>query len=291
LKNNCIISQIHIPAYDPQGSLASEAKKKIIDLSIAYTRRWNPDVYLVLTGHGEEPLQSTIDNCDYVNWEELHPLDSGGSVIGSPAQYHSVSKGVRHAKEQGYTHCFKVRGDGIVATPNMVDFGQAIIKEENTKILLTQQTGDLYKFGDCYMYGEIDLLDEIWSEDSPVFHADGLRHTGAGFVKYFAGAHPPVDYDANRQIAEGKTWRQLLKAYASFRNLTRMNIMDMRWNYHTLESHGWEAVCERVLNNTFEFDAYIWGTSNGWHTFGVDGDLINNGGVCSWAHSEKTFYG
>ena len=288
--HNCIVSQIHIPPHDPQGGLSSEAKKKIINLSIAYTRKWNPDAYLILTGHGEEPYQSTVDNCDYVNWEKLHPIDGGGTVIGSPAQYHSVSKGIRHAKERGYTHCFKVRGDGIVATPNMVDLALSVIEQENKKILLTQQTGDLYKFGDCYMYGEVDLLDEIWSDKNPVFHADGLRHTGAGFVKYFRGSHPPTAYDANRILAENKTWNQLLRAHASFRNLTRLNIMDMRWNYHALEALSWETVCEQILSNEFNFGSYIWGTANGWHSFDSNGDLTNNAGICSWAYCEKTFY-
>jgi hypothetical protein len=287
---NCIVSQIHIPPFDPQGQLRADDKKKILDLSVSYTRKWNPDACLILTGHGEEPLPSTLDKCDDVHWEPLRPQDSGGSVIGSPAQYHSVSKGIQLAVARGFDRCFKVRGDGIVAIPNMVAAADSIIEQEKTKIFLTQQTGDQYKFGDCYMYGDIDLLSTIWDDQVAPFHADGLRHTGANFVRYFSGTYPPLAYDASAQLAEGKTWKQLLQTYASFRNLPRLNIMDMRWNYHAMALAGWEAIQDKVLTNDFNFLDYVWGTANGWHAFDAEGNLMRNGAMCSWAYGEKTFY-
>ena len=41
MKNNCIISQVHIPDFDPQGSLYPEQKKRIVDLSIKHLRKNN----------------------------------------------------------------------------------------------------------------------------------------------------------------------------------------------------------------------------------------------------------
>ena len=129
---NCIVSQIHIPPFAHQGQLRADDKKKIQDLSVSYTRKWNSDACLILTGHGEEPLPSTLDKCDDVHWEPLRPQDSGGSVIGSPAQYHSVSKGIQLAVARGFDRCFKVRGDGIVAIPNMVAAADSIKEQEKT---------------------------------------------------------------------------------------------------------------------------------------------------------------
>lgn len=289
MKNNCIVSQIHIPPYDPQGGLTSEQKKEIIEVSISNLRKWNPNAYIILTGHGEKPKETTIEKCDYFYWEPLRPIDSGGTVIGMPAQYYYVSKGIKHAKEKGYDYCLKTRGDSVICLPNIVDYCHKILLKENKKMLLTQQTGNsLYKMGDCFMYGEIDILDSIWDYNNEVFHADGLRNTGANFIKYFTGKLPPKQFSHSDKYYDGLNWNEMLKKYCSFRDIYKIKFICLRWNYAKAVN---EKKLYKIIDNDFLFNDYLWGRANGWHIFDDDGNLIKQANICSWSYSEKSFYG
>tara|TARA_R110000824_G_scaffold58377_8_gene157881 strand:- start:4500 stop:5372 length:873 start_codon:yes stop_codon:yes gene_type:complete len=288
VKNNCIVSQVHIPPFDPQGNLVAEQKKHILDISISHMRKWNPDSYIILTGHGEEPKKSTIDKCDHVHWEPLRPMDLGGTVIGMPAQYYFVSKGVKHAKEQGFDYCLKTRGDSVVCLPNVVEYCHDVITSEEKKILLTQQTGDsLYKMGDCFMYGEIDLLDGMWDLNNEVFHADGLRNTGANFIKHFSGELPPQQFSNTDKYFNDLSWNEMLKEYCSFRDIFKLKFIDLRWNY--VKAYH-EKNLDKIVDNDFPFNEYLWGRSNGWHIFNDEGKLVSQAGICSWSYDEKSFY-
>ena len=290
-KDACIVSQIHIPPFDPQGRLIAEDKIEIIDTTISQLRALNPNSYIILVGHGLTPHKKTISKCDHFIWEDLHSIDGGGTVTGMPAQYKSVSKGVKAAKERGFKYCLKTRGDSLVGKRDIISYCHQVISEEQKKILLTQQTGrSLYKFGDCFMYGEMDLIDSIWDLNNHPFHNDGLRHTGASFVKHFTGQFPPKEYDQDRELFNGMNWEQMLREYASFRNLTRFNFCDLRWNYNDLKGPSWNSYREKMLNNTYDYSTIWWGTKNGWHIFDSDGNLEHNNSICSWAYCEKDFY-
>ena len=62
----CVVFQTHIPQYDVQGGIPSADRKEIINLSIKYFKQNNPQTYIILSGHGESPLQETTDLCDYI---------------------------------------------------------------------------------------------------------------------------------------------------------------------------------------------------------------------------------
>ena len=291
VKNNCIVSQIHIPDYDPQGSLSAADKKEIVDTNIFHLRKYNPDSYIILVGHGHRPYDKTLKMCDHYIWEPLYPLDAGGSVISMPAQYKSVSKGIKHAKENGYEYCLKTRGDSIVSKPKIVKFCHDILVKEEKKILLTQQTGfSLYKFGDCFMYGEMSLIDSIWDLNNSPFHADGLRHTGASFVKHFTGQFPPSQYSDSQVLHNGDNWNDMLRRYSSFRDISTLGFCDLRHNFNKLKS-DWDNNKNKILDNTFNFKQLWWGVANGWHRFDEDGKFLGNGNICSWSYNEDKFYG
>jgi len=291
VNNNCIVSQVHIPSWDPQGNLLPAQKKKLVDLSISHLRKYNPGAYIILVGHGQEPLQNTLQQCDYYDWSDSHPIDSGGTLINNPAQFTYVSKGIKHALEAGFDYCVKTRGDSLIGRPNIVEYCHNVLVEENKNILLTQQTGNsLYKMGDCFMYGEIKMLDSIWDMNNPVFHIDGLRNTGANFVKYFTGHHPPKDFDSNLQLHDGLNWVQLLKSKISFRDLYKIKFCDFRWNYHDLCNIGWQNVYSQIIEQSFNLDSILWGRKNNWHVFDKDGNLKYQHPICSWSYCEETFY-
>ena len=290
MKNNCIVSQIHIPDFDPQGGLSAEDKKEIVDTSIRNLRRCNPSAYIILVGHGHEPYESTKEMCDKYIWEDLHPIDGGGTVVGMPAQYKSVYLGIKHAKEKGFDYCLKTRGDSIIAKENILSYCHEIITKENKMILLTQQTGkELYKFGDCFMYGEIDLLCSIWDESNDPLHADGLIHTGMSFVKHFSNKIPPVPYNSQAILHEDKNWPELLKEYCSYRDIGVIGFCDLRWNYNDMKS-DWDITKQQIIDLEYDFEEIYWGRRNGWHKFNSMGQVVSHGDMCKWAYTEAEFY-
>ena len=98
------------------------------------------------------------------------------------------------------------------------------------------------------MYGQSDLIDTIWDPNVEPFHADGLRHTGANFVRHFRGSYPPSEYADNAELADGLTWNQLLRKHASFRDVHTLKFVDFRWNYHTMRGMGWEQIKQDILD-------------------------------------------
>lgn len=287
---NCIVIQVHIPSLDPQGNLTFEQKQKLIDLSIKHLRKNNPNIYIAFTGHGIKPFKSTLDLCDYVYWEDqLRPIYPNGYVIGMPAQFFFVSKGIKHCKEKGFNYCLKVRGDGIYGISNIIEFCSEILQKEQKRLLLTQMTGSLYyKMGDCFMYSDIDLLDKVWDLNNTVKDADGLINTGIHFVEYFTNQKVPK-FQKDLILYQNMTWEQLLKKYCSFRDVYTLNYMDLRWNYHQLEKLNWDKICTNILNGNFNYKDYLWGKTNKWHIFDNSGNLIYN--YEPFYYSEKTFYG
>lgn len=285
----CIVSQVHIPDFDPQGSLRGEQKQKLVHLAISHLRKNNLNAYIAFTGHGIRPFKETLDQCDFVYWEdELRPMRHDGYIEGMPAQFFFVSKGIKHCFEKGFKYCLKVRGDGIYGIKNIPEYCHTVLSKEQKKMLLTQMTGSLYyKMGDCFMYADIELLDAIWDLNNKVEHIDGLINTGIHFVEYFSKNKVP-QFNKNQIIAEGLTWEQLLRKYCSFRDIFSLNYMDLRWNYHTLAKLGWEKISKEILTDNFNLKNYLWGKTNHWHIFNNQGKLIHN--YQDFYYSEETFY-
>ena len=278
----CVVFQTHLPQYDVQGGIPSADRKKIINLSIKYFKKNNPQTYIILSGHGETPLQETIDLCDYVFWEELWDLKDNGYVIDNPAQYYHVMKGVEHATKQGFDYCLVTRPWCLIGLPNVIEYCHDIITEENKSILLTQSTSkDTYEVGDLFMYGKIDVMNGIWSE--PVLNNEaGLVNTGMKFYEHFMKKEPPLgpaiegEDDYMRTPLDRSEWINLLKNNASFRDVYKFMFVDMRFEYKNIFSLGWENVVDTVLDGTFEFYEFLWGRKNGWIEFDNTGNVITN---------------
>ena len=278
----CVVFQTHIPQYDVQGGIPSADRKQIINLSIEYFKKNNPHTYIILSGHGESPLQETIDLCDYIFWEELWDLKDNGYVVDNPAQYYHVMKGVEHATKQGFDYCLVTRPWCLIGLPNVIEYCYDIITKENKSILLTQSTSmNTYEIGDLLMYGEIDVMNGIWSE--PMFNSEaGLVNTGMKFYQHFMKKEPPLgppiegEDDYMRAPLDRSEWINLLKSNVSFRDVYKFMFVDMRFEYKNIFSLGWENVVDDVLNGTFDFYEFLWGRKNGWIEFDTTGNVITN---------------
>lgn len=270
---NCIISQVHIPEYDVQGGLNASQKTNLVQFGLQHLRRFNYDSYIILSGHGYRPENKFLDLCDYVIWNDAsEPLNEHGYVIGMPAQYKYVSSALEYAREKGFDKCLKTRGDCIVGIPNITAYCNNILISENKELLITQQTGT-DRMGDCFMYGNIQMLCDIWDGNQPMHHPDGLQNTAINFKRL---------YDTN-----GSSWYDLVRKYCSFRDVDILKFMCLRWNYFKLDELS-GSKCHEILDENFNYTEYHWGRALNWHSFDADRNMSGTS-VDSW--SQKEYYG
>lgn len=271
MSSDCIIVQTHIPDYDIHGRLTAMQKHDILSYSVALLRGGNKDAYIILTGHGMRPCPDTLDYCDFVYWENsCRPLSSAGIVDGMPAQYFFVSMGLKQAKAMGFERCLKTRGDCVIGKANICKYCDAVLDAEKKELLITQQTsGSSFQMGDCFMYGNTDLMDRIWDKNNPVLHSeDGLMNTGMNFYKTITGI-TPIKFNP-------KEWCGLLRKHCSFRDVRTLGYADIRWNYHNID-----------MKEDFNFKKWQWGKTNKWVVF----DGLGNMTYMRHHFSERTFYG
>jgi len=252
---NAIVVQVHIPKYDVQGSLDSNTKLKLVELVIRHLRCYNPKSYIALSGHGTYPIK--IDYlCNYVYWEpECRPLDRNGTVKDMPAQYYFVGNVLEHIKNKGFKRVLKTRGDYIISIPNINEYCQDILNKENKSILLTQQTG-AGRIGDCFMYGDTDILYNIWNPYKPPYWDEGLLHTGRRFAEVFKLYH----------TCENQLWLNSLKKIIAFRDVWNLGFIDLRWNFNNLVKLYGDDLHNIILSNKLNIEKYCWGRTNNWLT-------------------------
>lgn len=264
MNSNCIVTQVHIPDYDVQGQLSKNEKLKLVNFGLTHLRKFNPNAYIILTGHGHRP--DGLDNCDYVYWEDIcRPLDDGGYVAGMPAQFMFISLGIEHAVEKGFTRILKTRGDCVIGIKNICDHCDAILESEKRPLLITQQTGDGL-LGDCFMYGDVHILNRTWCRTNKIHSDNGLVNTAKNFMA---------------AVASDGDWATTVRSTCAFRNVDKLKFTCLRWNFRQLGD------LNDLLKPNFEFEKYHWGRAGDWHIFHADGSMT---GIANWAWSEKEFY-
>ncbi len=270
MRSSCIVVQGHIPKYDVQGDLRAEEKSAMFSYSLDHLRRWNPGAYIILVGHGDQK-PFNMGPADAIIWESpCHPLHENGHVLDMPAQYRSVYKGLALARDKGFERCLKTRADCIIGLPEIIKFCDNILKTEKRRLLLTQQCGHVGQIGDCFMYGNVHELCNIWKDSMEPQSNDGLKHIGAMFKKYFdAGNH--------------WEWLDLVRRVASFRDVNSLRFIDLRWNWRQIQGS-----LEKMLNDSNDnYEQYYWGKMNGWHWLDSQNNIIN-ANTDFW--SEREFY-
>lgn len=269
MNSKCILTQVHVPSYDPQGSLTEENKLKLVEYSLKHLRAFNPDAYIILSGHGKQPENSKL--CDYVYWEEkCRPLNQHGYVANMPAQFYFVSRGLDHAAEKGFTDVVKTRGDCIIGLPDIFTYCKQITTSEHKQFLITQQSGP-ERMGDCFMFGPVKQMGEIWWRGNPVWvEHDGLQNTAINFKK----------------VMGGHNWEELVHKTCAFRDVNKLKFTCLRWNFHKMMGLP-DKLQKAMLDPSYNFEPYHWGKANNWHHFDAQGVMT---GEASWLWSERTYY-
>jgi hypothetical protein len=204
-----------------------------------------------------------------------------------PAQYWFISEGIERAVKSGFTRMVKTRLDCVIGIPNIADHCEAILQKENKKLLLTQQTGWKMRCGDCFLYGDTDIIDDIFWKDNSIFNQDGLLNTGRWAFNALLNEYPCWAEDTEWLPDRDESgWKTLLQSMCSFRDTINLGFADLRWNWNSLrEKHG--GGTEDYVLNRFDYRTYAWG--NQWHRFDDQGNMIYR--YLEDLISEREFYG
>lgn len=281
---NCAIFQIHIPKVDKISLIDYRDKLKFLELNITHFKKSNPNCYLILSGHGIRPRKETMNKFDYIYWEDkLREIDKHGFVIDMPAQHFFISKALDHAKDIGFNYCLKTRGDCLILKKDIISESHKILKKEKKKLLITQNTtiSDC-RLGDCFMYGEIDLLKTIWGNDIKNMNQDGEINCGIKFLFHFTNNKEHFFDKENLMQTCNKSWKKMIIKNCSFRNVFWIGYIDMRREMYPKRFYYYLPYFLRnLLSRNFEsliYDdskkyKYLWGRKNKWFRFNKSGFL------------------
>ena len=277
----CIVIQTHVDRFDPPGNLNEVERLYIVEAVIWQTRLYNPDAHIIVSGHGTtRPSSIFLDMVDKVFWSPIEKFMDGGQVVGMPAQYKYVDKALRYAKESGFSHALKTRGDAMIGLADIIPYCLNILNSERKRMLLTQQTiFDRFMVGDCFMFGEIDLMLKIWDGDAGVFDLDGLINTGKRFFRIFYKYEP----------FEASAFASCIWENCSFRDLYTLRFACIRHNFDYLARNGLNFFLSDVEQEKFRFENYLWGARQNWMRFSNDGNLVFSDKLN--LVTESSFYG
>ena len=199
-----------------------EYKKDIIHFSVEHFRKNNDNLYIILTGHGEALHRETLGFCDNVDWR--HPLIESEIGKGHPQL---VDIGLKHAKVAGFQKVLKQRADCIVPQKNVHSFYDQMMGEDS---FLAADLGR--GIGALLMYGDINIFFDGWRPEEWDKNVDGVENF-------------------NNFISEDNRNKTMIS-----------NASSMKWVF--LDPH-WESIVEqnmqeKILNNEFNHDSYLWGT-------------------------------
>jgi hypothetical protein len=250
-----------------------ESFREMLELSVRYCRRQNPDAYIIVSGAGHlYPTKTTEDNCDKLIWEnELNEIIGNGFPK-------MIYKGLLHAKEAGFNKVFKFRGDSIILVENIVDHCQRILLNEDKDILITQDSTRDGWIGDMVLFGETNLLTELF--DFEKWHKSNLVSGNGALAERYMKIFNVLNKDS---------WIETLKNNCSFRDVPKFKWVDLRYNYR---------FCAPLLKEEFhkdtisDYSQFYWGR-HGEHFFDKNGNFVKTGNTPNtknWLY-EKDFYG
>lgn len=231
-------------------SLEYKAKLKQVEFSIRHFRTNNPNSYIILTGHGYIP-KKFYKLCDYVYWEKN--IDKNEVGKGHPR---FVNIGLDHAIKMKFKYILKSRADSIFLIPNF--FNWCIDKLGNKKYLVTQQSfNNNSRLGDLFVFGETEFFKKCWKLENWYNYESGLEPHAVNFI-------------------ENTNSRSLVEAIN--KDAVYLNIYTLKWicfngkgNWSKLRFRKKSMLKNKIRN----FEKYLWGTSEKWHVWNSNGDLIN----------------
>ena len=212
-------------------------KLPMIEFSIKHFKTNNPNIYIILAGHGVKP---NTEYCDHVIWEKkINYKDLG---MGHPRL---SSKAIKHAIKKNFHYCLKTTCYSIILKNNIFSNLKKSIK--NKKLLITQETSLKKKeIGDLFLFGRLDFLNELF--DYRQIHSLGVNGLYA-LGKIF-----------EIKFCKKNNWKKEIFKYCSFEDIFALKWIDLRVHWHKDLKNKTNDLLKNKLKN---FHQYLWGYANG----------------------------
>ena len=162
------------------------------DFCVKHYRNNNPDAYIVLTGHGKLPNQTTLDAVDWHYWPS--DIIDGEKGKGHPIL---VSIGLQHLKEKGIEYVCKTRTDSVNMMEHIVEYCHDKLKSSNKQILNTFYYKDKYCLMDLFMYCDVDTMMKMFNPrkwNVPWIN-DGTGPLAKNYIEDINGRNLPSTFD------------------------------------------------------------------------------------------------
>jgi len=233
-------SNIKRPKDDPDDSW----KLDVFDFCVRHYRNSNPDTYIIITGHGKRPLDSTLSFADWYYWPP--DIIEGEINKGHPKL---VTIGLNHAKEKSIKHVCKTRVDTINLIPDIANFCHSELEKSNKSILNTFYYKDRYSLMDLFMYSTVDTQLKLFNPKkwSVPWCKDGTGPVGKNYVE-------DVNNDSLRFPFDLDFWEESLHKNILFLSPNTLKWVDLRKHHREFDS-----LSKKIKNNTLnDYAPYTW---------------------------------
>ena len=121
-----------------------------VEFALKHWRKYNPDAYIIVTGHGVLP--NIKQYCDHIIWPaQIIQKDIN---VGHP---YLVSLGLEYLEQKGFEYVLKSRCDTVHNLKNIFLYAQQQLG--NKKMLVTQQTSLVQQvLGDLFLFSKVSLI-------------------------------------------------------------------------------------------------------------------------------------
>ena len=127
-------------------------KRSSFDICVQHYKKYNPDTYIIITGHGQELFKETIAAADHVYWPST--ILPGEIDKGHPKL---VTAGLEHARDAGFKHVCKSRLDSIVI-PDVVGYCDEVLRDSGKVMLNSNYAAHAYLLWDLFMYSPTEVM-------------------------------------------------------------------------------------------------------------------------------------
>ena len=221
-------------------------KLDAVCFALQHWRTYNPEAYIIVTGHGIKPDIEGF--CNHMHWQD--EIIEEEINVGHPRL---VNIGLEHARERGFKKVLKSRADTIHSITNINLHCDYLLGEK--KLLVTQQTSlDRTEMGDLFIYGDIEIMKSS-------FNINNWYPTKTGLTKLAENFLANCDEDS---------WHDACINNLAFVDIYNIKWIDFRKNWPTLK----EKKKEMIDNSLADEHLYYWGAMEKWHVWDNQGNLI-----------------
>jgi hypothetical protein len=226
IQNAILLSHVFVRGFEAW-------KWDLLEKCIRSWRLFNPETYIVLTGHGGLLPHHINTLVNFCHWEEAikeEQIDTG--------HHHFVQLGLKHLKQIGCKYVFKSRADCVCCLPAICNYSHNILDIDNTLMLTTEMTSfDNLYLGDLFLYSSVDRLLKVW--DKWNYKQSGLITFATNWAGHLAHTDTTMD------------WRQLLRNTVSYRDISSLQCINV--------SDFWSVLHDKNLLEIDDYSRYGWG--------------------------------